>query len=100
MLDFINENDYNARNCSFTNDLALGSLRNEADFKCLEEKLRAIELVNTPQFYENMYFRKEKFCFNVKISKIEFLDLTERECANFLESNKCYIVLQTEIFSR
>lgn len=90
LLDFINENDYNARNCSFTNDLALGSLRNEADFKCLEEKLRAIELVNTPQFYENMYFRKEKFCFNVKISKIEFLDLTERECANFLESNKCY----------
>lgn len=90
LLAFISENDYNARNCFFTNDLALGSLRDKVEFTCLEEKLKAIEFVSTPQFYEDMYFLKDKFRFNVKISKIEFLDLTERECANFLESNKCY----------
>lgn len=37
-----------------------------------------------------MYFNKEKFRFNVKISKLEFLDLSERECADFLEESKCY----------
>lgn len=90
LLAFINENKYDARNYTFTDDWALANLRNEIDFISLEDEQRKIEFVNTPQIYENLYFTKEKFCFNVKISKIEFSDLSEEESAKFLENSKCY----------
>lgn len=90
LLEFIKEKNYNARNYTFTDDWAVAKLRQEIDFIKLEEQQQTIELVNTPAFYEHIFFIKEKFCFNAKISKIEFEDLNDRECAEFLENSKCY----------
>lgn len=90
MLTFICTYEYNARNYTFTEDWALAKLREEPEFIKLEEEQKKIEFVGTPQIYDNLYFQKEKFCFNAKISKIEFVDLSERECAVFLENSKGY----------
>ena len=90
MLTFICTNEYNARNYTFTEDWAFAKLREEPEFIKLEEEQKKIEFVGTPQIYDNLYFQKEKFCFNAKISKIEFVDLSERECAVFLENSKGY----------
>lgn len=90
MLTFISENEYSARNYTYTDDWALSKLREEPEFIKLEEEQKKVEFVSTPQIYDNLYFAKEKFCFNVKISKIDFVDLSERECAYFLENSKGY----------
>ena len=37
-----------------------------------------------------MYFMQDKFKFTVKISKIEKINLTERECAEVIENSLCY----------
>lgn len=90
VLTFIGENEYDARNYTFTDDWALTKLRDESEFIKLEEEQKKIEFVGTPQIYDNLYFNKEKFRFNVKISNIDFVDLNERECEAFLESSKGY----------
>ncbi len=90
MLTFICENKYDARNYTYTDDWSLAKLRNEPEFTKLEEKQKEIEFVGTPQIYDNLYFNKEKFCFNIKISKMDFIDLSERECEAFLEDSKGY----------
>lgn len=90
MLMFICENEYDARNYTYTDDWSLAKLRNEPEFIKLEEKQKEIEFVGTPQIYDNLYFNKEKFCFNIKISKMDFIDLSERECEAFLEDSKGY----------
>lgn len=85
---FICSSRYNARNYTYTDDWALAKFRKESEFLKLEKDQKKIRLVRTPQIYDNIYFYKEKFCFNVKISKIQFLDLTEEECAKFIEDSK------------
>jgi len=87
---FIEENKYDARNYTFTDDLGLAKLKNEDDFLKLKQKEIKIELISTPQIYESLYFVKEKFRFNVQEVKIDRCDLSEKECANFLEEYKCY----------
>lgn len=89
-LNFVRENDYNARNYTFTDDWALAKLKKEPDFTRLVKEQEKIKFVNIPQINENLFFFKEKFCFNIKISKIEFIDLSEKDCAEFLEKYKCH----------
>ena len=90
MHTFICDNKYDARNYTYTNDWAIAKFREEPEFVELEEEEKKIEFVGTPQIYDNLYFYKDKFHFNVKISKIEFLDLSEKECAEFIEDSKGY----------
>lgn len=90
MKSFIQSNTYDARNYTFTEDWALARFREEKEFVSLEKEQEKIELINTPQIYENLFFVKDKFCFSAKISDISFEDLTEKECADFLEDSKCY----------
>ena len=87
---FLCNNRYDARNYTYTDDWALAKFREESEFMELEEKQKKIEFVGTPQIYDSLYFNKEKFCFNVKILKIEFIDLSEKECAEFIEGSKGY----------
>jgi len=90
LLAFVKEGKYDSRNYSFTEDWSLSQYNKETDFITLVEEQNKIELVKTPRIRENMFFRKDNFKFNVKISKMEFLDLTENECAEFLENSKSY----------
>ncbi len=90
MLTFICEHEYDARNYTYTDDWSLAKLRDESEFIKLEEEQKKIEFVGTPQIYDNLYFNKEKFRFNIKISKMDFVDLNERECEAFLENSKGY----------
>lgn len=90
MLAFICESEYDARNYTYTDDWSLAKLRDESEFIKLEEEQKKIEFVGTPQIYDNLYFNKERFRFNIKISKMEFVDLSERECEVFLENSKGY----------
>lgn len=90
MLTFICKSEYDARNYTYTDDWSLAKLRKESEFIKLEEEQKKIEFVGTPQIYDNLYFNKEKFRFNIKISKMEFVDLSERECEAFLENSKGY----------
>lgn len=90
MLAFLCENEYDARNYTYTDDWSLAKLRDAEELVNLEEEQKKIEFVRTPQMYDNLYFNKEKFHFNVKLSKIDFVDLSKRECALFLENSKSY----------
>ena len=90
LLAFIKDRKYNARNYSFTDDWALAKYRTETDFIKLVEEEKKIELIDTQRIGHYLFFRKDNFMFNAKISKMEFLDLTEKECAEFLESSKSY----------
>lgn len=87
---FIESNTYGARNFTFTEDLALTRFQKEPEFVSLEKAQEKIEIINTPQIHEYLFFVKENFHFSAKISDITFEDLTEKECADFLEDSKCY----------
>lgn len=90
MYMFICDNRYDARNYTYTDDWALAKFREELEFVELEKAQKEIEFVGTPQIYDSLYFNKEKFRFNVKISKIDFVNLSEKECAEFIEDSKGY----------
>ena len=81
LLEFICENNFDARNFSYTDDWALAQYRKEQSFKALVDMQQGIEVISTPKIFPNMYFNKEHFKFNIKISKIEFENLTLDECA-------------------
>lgn len=90
MRTFIRENQYNARNYTYTDDWSLANLRSNPEFIELEEAQKEIEFVNTPQIYGNLFFNKEKFRFNIKITRMDFVDLSEKECDEFLGASKGY----------
>ena len=90
LLEFICENNFDARNFSYTDDWALAQYRKEQSFKALVDMQQGIEVISTPKISQNMYFNKEHFKFNIKISKIEFENLTLDECAEYIEGSKCY----------
>lgn len=87
---FIKSNTYDARNYTFTEDWALAKFQKDKEFVSLEKEQEKIEIINTPQLHEDLFFVKEKFYFSAKISDMTFADLTEKECVDFLEDSKCY----------
>lgn len=90
LLGFIQENAFDSRNFSYTDDWALAQYRKEQSFKDLVDIQQGVEVVSTPKITSNMFFNKQHFKFNIKISKIEFENLTLDECAEYIEGSKCY----------
>lgn len=90
LLEFISKNTYNARNFSYTEDWALAKYRQEQCFVDLVALQRDIEVIFTPKISENMFWDKDKFKFNIKISRIEFKNLTLDECAEYIEGSRSY----------
>jgi len=87
---FLKNNTYNARNYSYTQDLAMLRYKDNAKFHELCELEKLVNDCYTKYIYEKMYFMQDKFKFTVKISKIEKINLTERECAEVIENSLCY----------
>ena len=90
LLDFIKGSNYNSKNYSYTEDWALMKYKEESDFIELVESQQKLELVHTPKINSNIYFDKNNFKFNAKISRLKFYDLTEKECAEYIENPKGY----------
>ena len=88
LLDFLKLNDYNATNFTYTDYLK--KQQSTPDFAKLQYEENNLELIHTPQFYENILFKKEKFTYNAKISTMEFLELTDLDCIHLLENSECY----------
>ena len=90
LLSFLKETTYDARNYTFTDDWALAKYSQEIDFVNLLEEQKKVERISTPGIREHVFFTKNNFMFNAKISKMDFVELTEKECAEFLENSKSY----------
>ncbi|MGI6502259.1 MAG: hypothetical protein ACOX1S_15580 [Anaerostipes sp.] len=90
LLDIIKTDKYDATNYIYTNDFALENLREEPKYIELEEQEKKLEYIKTPQFHQYIYWKKEKFVFNVKLSKMEIREMSDLECANYLENDRCY----------
>lgn len=90
LLSFLKETTYDARNYTFTEDWALAKYSQETDFINLVEEQKKVERISTPGIQEHMFFTKNNFMFNAKILKMEFVELTEKECVEFLDNSKCY----------
>lgn len=87
---FLLINKYNARNYTFTEDLALVKYKNTEEFNKLIELQNKLSLNKTPQMNSKLFFQKGNFKFNAKISKLQNIDLNEQECADFIENSKAY----------
>lgn len=87
---FIDGTGLDARNYVFTNDLALAKFYGGEKFAKLKEKEEKIAFINTPQIHEKIYFAKDKFKFNANIIQIQKSELSDEECARFLEESKSY----------
>lgn len=90
LSEFLLINKYNARNYTFTEDLALGKYKNTEEFNKLIELQNKLSLNKTPQMHSKLFFQKGNFKFNAKISKLQNIDLNEQECADFIENSKAY----------
>ena len=90
LSEFLLKGKYNARNYTFTEDLALGKYKNTKEFNKLIELQNKLSLNKTPQMNSKLFFQKENFKFNAKISKLQSIDLNEQECADFIEISKAY----------
>lgn len=90
MSKFLLINKYNARNYTFTEDLALVKYKNTEEFNKLIELQNKLSLNKTPQMNSKLFFQKGNFKFNAKISKLQNIDLNEQECADFIENSKAY----------
>ena len=90
LLEFVRENSFDARNFSYTDDWALAQYREEKKFKDLVAAQQKMEVIPTPKISQNMFWIKDSFRFNIKISKIEIANLTSDESAEYIEGSKCY----------
>lgn len=90
LLEFVRENSFDARNFSYTDDWALAQYREEKKFKDLVAAQQKMEVIPTPKISQNMFWIKDSFKFNIKISKIEIANLTSDESAEYIEGSKCY----------
>lgn len=91
MLTFLNNSKYDSKNYTFTDDLAFSrELRESAEFKGIINKNDSITNVDTHKINSFIYFNKNNFKFNIKIPYYECPDLTNEECAEFIENSKAY----------
>lgn len=90
MYNFISETKYDTRNYTFKSNWPLGKYRGKKEFLDLEEKENLVDFVQTPQIYEHLYFNREKFRFNAKISEMKIVELNDKECEQFIENLKKY----------
>lgn len=91
MLEFLNNCEYDCKNYTFTNDLAFSKeLRESSGFEEIIKKNNLIEDVDTRKINSYIYFHKDNFSFNIKISHYKCLDLTDEECVEYIENSKAY----------
>lgn len=91
MLEFLNDSKYDCKNYTFTDDWAFSrEIRESQDFHEIINKNNHIENVVTRKINPRIYFDKDNFKFNIKISYYKCLDLTEKECVEYIENSKAY----------
>ncbi len=90
MNNFLEKTNYDSRNYSYSEDWALIKFKEREDFKQLVAKETSVTLIKTPQISTDIYFKSDKFKFNVKLSKVTHKSLTDKECVEFVEGSKSY----------
>ncbi|AOT68308.1 hypothetical protein [Geosporobacter ferrireducens] len=91
MLNFLNNSKYDSKNYTFTDDWAFSKeLRESLDFKEIINKNSFIDDVSTHKINSRIYFNRDNFKFNIKISYYKWIDLTDKECVEYIENSKTY----------
>jgi hypothetical protein len=89
LLKILNNSNFNLRNYTFVDDLALSSsIRQTKEYLELKKIILNMKVDETYPFRTRLFFRSNFLEYNIEISRYELFDLSDEECTAFAENFK------------